>query len=294
MGTVATQVDFSVVTTAAPAAEHLSAVVLDSPHSGTDYPADFAYACDFSLLRRAEDTFVEQLYDFAPSLGVPLVHAHFPRSYLDANRNPAEIDNALFAQPWEGFVLDSPKVALGKGLIWRLLDDGLPLYSRKLKHAEVQRRIDKCWLPYHAAVKTALDAAVAAHGHVLHINCHSMPSVAGALSTGYKGEKHPDFVVGDRDGTSAHPALSAWLVKYLRAQGYSVALNHPYKGVELVRRYSNPLAGRHSIQLEINRALYMHEAELQKNAEFDELKLVLHDLVFDLVDLDIAKITRKK
>ena len=267
-----------------------TALVLDSPHSGTVYPADFAFSCDGVLLRRAEDTHVEKLYDFAPSLGVHWVEAHFPRSYLDANRNTTEIDQSLLNSPWPGAIATDAavlsKVRLGKGLIWRTLDDGLPIYNRKLSVAEVQARIKHCWQPYHAAVATAINAAHAQHGYSLHINCHSMPATASANATDFPGEKHADFVVGDRDGTTAHPALSQLICDYLRGLGYSVAYNHPYKGVELVRRYSNPSDQRHSVQLEINRKLYMNEERLTITPGFEPLKAHLRLLVELLLNTD--------
>ena len=267
-----------------------SALVLDSPHSGTLYPADFTFSCDGVVLRRAEDTHVEKLYDFAPGWGVHWVEAMFPRSYLDANRNTTEIDESLLDAPWKGPIETDAtvmsKVRLGKGLIWRTLDDGSPIYSRQLSVAEVQARIAHCWQPYHAAVAASIDAAHAQHGFSLHINCHSMPAVASSKATDFPGEKHADFVVGDRDGTTAHPALSQLICSHLRSLGYSVAYNHPYKGVELVRRYSNPAGHRHSVQLEINRKLYMNEETLEILPCFEPLKVHLQSLVGLLLKTD--------
>ena len=144
-----------------------SALVLDSPHSGTTYPPDFLYACEMSTLRHAEDTHVDKLYDFASALGVHWIEAHFPRSYLDANRNTTEIDVTLLDASWPGPVATDPKilskVRLGKGLIWRATDDGVPIYARKLSVAEVQARIAQCWQPYHAAVAQAIDEIGRAH-----------------------------------------------------------------------------------------------------------------------------------
>lgn len=269
-------------------------LVLDSPHSGTAYPADFAYACDLALLRCAEDTHVEKLYDFATGLGVHWIEAHFPRSYLDANRNTTEMDVTLLDAPWPGKVETDPKtmskVRLGKGLIWRTTDAGLPVYQRKLTVAEVRARIDNCWMPYHAAVVQAIDAAHQQHGYCIHINCHSMPAVASSNATEFPGEEHADFVVGDRDGSTAHEALSQLICRHLTGLGYSVAYNHPYKGVELVRRYSQPAQHRHSIQLEINRKLYMNEETLKVTAGFEPLKADLRSLVELLLSTDPRKL----
>ena len=267
-----------------------SALVLDSPHSGTQYPADFMFSCEALVLRRAEDTHVEKLYDFAPSLGVHWVEAHFPRSYLDANRNTTEIDETLLDALWPGAIETDvkvmSKVRLGKGLIWRTTDDGLPIYSRQLSVAEVQARIANCWQPYHAAMVSAIDTAHTRHGYSIHVNCHSMPAIASSNATDFPGEAHADFVVGDRDGTTAHPDLSQLMCEHLRGMGYSVAYNHPYKGVELVRRYGNPASQRHSIQLEINRRLYMDENTLAITPGFSPLKAHLQALVELLLKTD--------
>jgi N-formylglutamate deformylase len=269
-------------------------LVLDSPHSGVDYPEDFGHACDMPALRQAEDTHVEKLYEFAPALGAAWIEALFPRSYLDANRNTTEIDTALLDGPWPDPVETDPaalaKVRLGKGLIWRLTDDGLPIYERRLSVAEVRARIDRCWKPYHAAVRAAIDAAHQRHGYSIHLNCHSMPAVASSHATGHPGMVHADFVLGDREGTSADPRLSRAVGEYLDGLGYSVAYNHPYKGVELVRRYSDPARHRHSLQVEVNRKLYMDERTLELNDGFPALKRDLQSLVERLLSLDTLEL----
>ena len=280
--------------TPAPLVSHIAgttALVLDSPHSGTRYPADFGAALDLPTLRRAEDTHVEKIYAFAPALGVAWVEAHFPRIYLDANRDVTELDTSLLDGPWPGPLATDPavlaKVRLGKGLIWKYTDEGAPIYDRLLSVAEVQARIAQCWQPYHAAVAQAIDAAHARHGYSIHLNCHSMPAVAGRFATEFPGLEHADFVIGDRDGTTASPALSALICEHLRACGYSVEYNHPYKGVELVRRYGNPAQHRHSIQVEINRKLYMDERTLAQVPEgMARLQADLTSLVHKLLVID--------
>jgi N-formylglutamate deformylase len=265
-------------------------LVLDSPHSGTRYPDDFAHTCDRATLRRAEDTHVEKLYSFGPALGAAWIEAHFPRSYLDANRDTTEMDVDLLDAPWpEPVATDSAalsKVRLGKGLIWRYTDEGLPLYGHKLTVAEVQARIARCWQPYHAAVAQAIDAAHARHGYSLHINCHSMPAVSASHATDFPGLVHADFVVGNRDASTSSEALAQRVCDHLRGLGYSVEYNHPYKGVELVRRYGRPAEHRHSLQLEINRKLYMDEATLEMNAGFAPLQAHLRSLVELLLQTD--------
>lgn len=260
-----------------------TALVLDSPHSGTRYSGDFGYACDLRELRRAEDTHVEKLYDFAPGLGVAWLEALFPRSYLDVNRNTTEIDVSMFTEAWPDPVETDPaalvKVRLGKGLVWRFTDDGVPIYDRQFSVEEVRKRIDACWKPYHQTLARAIDEAHARHGYSIHIDCHSMPAVASSHATEFPGLVHSDFVVGDRDGTTADPRLSRLICDHLRQQGFSVDYNHPYKGVELVRRYSDPARQRHSVQLEINRKLYMDEQTLEPTEGFEALRQKLRGLV---------------
>lgn len=266
-------------------------LVLDSPHSGTVYPADFRSSCAPATLRRAEDTHVEKIYRFAPVLGVAWIEAHFPRSYLDANRDLTEVDTTLIDGEWPLPLATDPrvlsKVRLGKGLVWKFTDDGVPIYDRLLTVEEVQARIERCWKPYHAAVEQAIAGAHARHGYSIHLNCHSMPAVAASHATEFPGLAHADFVVGDRDGTTAAPALSQRICEYLRGQGFSVDYNHPYKGVELVRRYGDPARHRHSIQVEINRKLYMDEATLAiEPAGMKRLQQALRGLVDLLLATD--------
>lgn len=260
-------------------------VVLDSPHSGTCYPEDFGYDLMLSRLRPAEDTHVDLLFDQGPSLGMALLAAEFPRTYIDVNRAVDDIDHLLLASPWPQPVAASGKSRLGKGLIWRLLDDGTPIYRRHLSVSEVMGRINECWRPYHLALKTLLDQTSEVQGGVLHINCHSMPSVAGQLATDEPGLAHPDIVLGDRDGTTADPVLTQSIADAFRALGYTCWVNRPYKGVELVRAYANPAQERHSIQLEINRRLYMDEMSLELTPGFYGLKNDLFKVLTHIRDL---------
>jgi N-formylglutamate amidohydrolase len=250
-------------------------LVFDSPHSGRRYPDDFAYACAWERLRRAEDTDVDDLYAFAPSLGATLVAAEFPRSYLDPNRRAEDVDTSLIEGKWPHAVDHSPKTASGIGLIWRVLDDNSPIYARKLSVAEVERRIALCHAPYWTAVSGAVESAYARHGRVVHINCHSMPEVAGAISWVKPGTRFADVVLGDRDGTTCSPEFTRLLADAFTSEGLSVAVNDPYKGVELVKRFGRPAENRHSIQIELNRKLYMNEATRERNKNYEKLQTLL-------------------
>jgi len=247
-------------------------LVLDSPHSGTRYPDDFGAALPIEQLRASEDAFVDELYRSGPALGATLIAAEFPRCYIDPNRSLLDIDASILAAPWPGPAVPSRKTALGVGLIWRVLDSGEAIYSRKLSVDEVRRRIVEYHQPYQRAVKDALDAAHEHFGAVWHINCHSMPALSGRISEEGPGKPRADFVLGDRDGSTCEPEFTAFVADTLRAMGYDVKVNDPYKGVELVRAFSDPAAGRHSLQVEVNRKLYMDEQTRQKSAGFGKLQ----------------------
>ena len=247
-------------------------LVLDSPHSGTDYPEDFRAAVATELLRQSEDSFVDELYACAPALGATLVTANFPRSYIDPNRSFLDVDASLLDAPWPGPAIPSRKTELGIGLIWRILDSGESIYARKLSVDEVKQRIVRYHQPYQRAVKDALDAAHEHFGAVWHINCHSMPAVSGRISEEGPGKPRADFVLGDRDGSTCEPEFTAFVAKTLRDMNYEVKINDPYKGVELVRAFSDPAAQRHSLQIEVNRRLYMDERTREKNAGFEKLR----------------------
>jgi N-formylglutamate amidohydrolase len=248
-------------------------LVLDSPHSGVDFPADFDAAVSEFDLRDGEDCFVDELYLPATEHGIPLLAARTPRTYLDPNRHRGDIDLELIeGGVWPHEYAPSGKAAIGKALVWRTLDDGRPIYARKLRVDEVRSRIDRFHAPYHQALTTLIGSAHEAFGVVYHLNCHSMNSVAGKMGEGGEGTERADFVLGDRDGTTCDPAFTEFVRATLAALGYRVAVNDPYKGVELVRAYSDPRRGRHSLQVEINKRLYMDETAREKSAGFAPLQ----------------------
>lgn len=263
-------------------------IVLDSPHSGIEFPADFDAAVSEFDLRDGEDCFVDDLYRPATGHGIPLLAARAPRTYLDPNRHRGDIDLELIeGGRWPHEYVPSGKATIGKALIWRTLDDGRPIYSRRLPVDEVHARIERFHGPYHRALVELMDAAQSAFGVVYHLNCHSMNSIAGAMGEGGLGSQRADFVLGDRDGTTCDPAFTEFVRTTLAGMGYEVKVNDPYKGVELVRAYSAPKRGRHSLQVEINKRLYMDEAARERNAGFAHLQrnlMTMIDAIKDYAD----------
>ena len=262
-----------------------AALALDSPHSGVDFPADFDAALSEFDLHDGTDSFVDELYLPAVELGIPLLAARFPRTYLDPNRHRGDIDLELIeGGTWPHEYRPSGKGRIGKALVWRTLDDGRSIYSRKLSVVEVMNRIERCHAPYHRTLAQLLDTTFDQHGLVYHLNCHSMNSVAGRFGEGGEGSARADFVLGDRDGTTCDPAFTEFVRTTLASLGYEVRVNDPYKGVELVRAYSDPQRKRHSLQVEINKRLYMDEATRSKHSGFTSLQSDLQLMLAAIID----------
>lgn len=270
-------------------------VIFDSPHSGTIYPKDFNYACDFKDLQRAEDAYVNELFSAAPDHGASFLHAFFPRSYLDVNRAADDIDEELLSEPWPETaepINPTNRSHAGIGLIRRLVKPGVPVYGEKLSPADIQNRIEKYYTPYHEALENLIKTAHYNFGQSYHINCHSMPSAVSKNSfTRINPFQSPDFVLGDRNGTSCDLTFTHALRDFLKSKGYKVAINDPYKGVELVERYSAPATGRHSIQIEICRSLYMNEITCQKSKNFNKLQSDITDLISFISDYAKSNLT---
>jgi N-formylglutamate deformylase len=274
-----------------PATAHVP-MVLDSPHSGNEFPADFDALVSEDELREGEDTFVDDLYLPATELGVPLLAARFPRTYLDPNRHRGDVDLELLADAWPHEYVPSGKARIGKALVWRTLDDGRPIYARRLKADEVLRRIERMHAPYHAALRALIESTHGRFGVVYHVNCHSMNAVSGKMGEGGAGKARADFVLGDRDGTSCAPAFTEFVRATLASYGYDVRVNDPYKGVELVKAYSNPATGRHSLQIEINKRLYMDDTAFAPGAGYAALRADLARLAEAIRDYAVAAARR--
>lgn len=253
-------------------------LVFDSPHSGSLYPEDFAFCCPMPILRRAEDAYVDELFGAAPDYGATLIAAVFPRSYLDVNRAADDLDPGLLAGAWPSHLPLRPATRVG--LVRRYAQPGIPIYDRKLRPDDVLARIEHYHAPYHRALDEACDRLHDEFGAVWHINCHSMPST-GNRQMGRKGE-HGDFVLGDRDGTTCDGEFTDFVAVMLRGMGYEVHVNDGYKGVEIVRRQGRPAERRHSLQIEIDRALYMDQRVLEKNGGFEQVKADLEKLTREL------------
>lgn len=257
-------------------------LVFNSPHSGRNYPSTFLAASrlDAHTLRRSEDAFVEELFGFVADLGAPLLHAHFPRAYLDVNREPYELDPILFRDGLPHYAnTQSVRVVGGLGTIARIVSESDEIYREPLSVEAALERISRLYTPYHETISALLLEAKREFGLAVLIDCHSMPSSPTADRTAGR----PDFVLGDRFGTSCSGELTRLAASTLEAQGYAVALNKPYAGGYITEHYGRPHKAQHVLQIEINRALYMNETSFAKSQDFDRLREGLQTMVRGLI-----------
>jgi len=263
-------------------------LVLASPHSGRNYPQEFIAQASLSeaVLRQSEDCFVDRLVAAAPDLGVPLIAAQFPRVYVDPNREPAELDQEMFATRLAAPVnAVSPRVLAGLGVIPRLAANEQEIYRRKLDVAEAEQRLGLFYRPYHRALTELIQQTRRQFGLCVLLDCHSMPS-AGAWMDGPHSRQRidVDYVLGDCFGAACAERITAAAEACLGERGAKVRRNNPYSGGYVAQAYGKPAQGVHVLQLEINRALYMDEATLEPGAGFAAIQDLMATLIQRLSD----------
>ncbi len=275
--------DLSLSSDAAPFAFRLcsptvqtSPVIFASPHSGRYYPAEFVAASrlDADALRRSEDGYVDALFDCGPRLGAPLLAAHYARAFCDLNREPYELDPNMFSGPLPPQAnIRSPRVAAGLGTIARTVGAGVEIYRGKLRVSEIERRLACCYHPYHQQLAQLVQATQNMFGWSLVVDCHSMPSVG--VPVWHDGPV--DVVLGDSHGLACSPAITQLVENTFTEKGYRVVRNSPYAGGYTTCHYGCPKMGSHSIQIEINRSLYLDERTQTPGNRFDQ---VVSDIEF--------------
>jgi N-formylglutamate amidohydrolase len=256
---------------ARPAANLLTPVICASPHSGRIYPPAMLAASqlDCRAIRRSEDAFVDALIAAAPEHGHTLIAAEMARAFIDVNREPWELDPAMFEDELPPFArARTARVAAGLGAIARIVCEGQEIYARKLTFAEAETRVRRVHQPYHAQLDALIAEARARHGLAILLDWHSMPAAA---AHGRSGESC-DIVLGDRFGAACAGALADVVERELAGRGYRVARNAPYAGGYTTEHYGRPGRRIHALQIELNRALYFDEAELRPTPGFERLK----------------------
>lgn len=245
-------------------------IIFNSPHSGSVYPEQFLSASriDLAALRRSEDSFMDELIAGLSHRGFPTVSVNFPRSYVDVNREPYELDPRMFSGRLPSFAnTRSMRVAGGLGTIPRVVGDGQEIYRERLSVEDALARIEALYKPYHRALRRLINKAHQAFGTAVVVDCHSMPSVGVSRDE----PRRPDVVIGDRYGTSCAPLLADMVEETMSRLGYSVGRNKPYAGGFITEHYGNPASGLHTVQLELNRAIYMDERRRERSARFAQV-----------------------
>lgn len=263
--------------------------VFNSPHSGSIYPLPFLAAArlDLTTLRRSEDSFVDDLFAGVVRRGFPMMRAHFPRCYVDVNREPYELDPRMFDGRLPSFAnTRSMRVAGGLGTVARVVGDAQEIYDQRIPVDDAMRRIEGLYKPYHRALRRLVTRTHREFGAAILVDCHSMPSTASH----HDERPRADVVLGDRYGTSCVAAISEAVEAALRDFGYSVSRNKPYAGGFITEHYGNPPAGLHAIQLEINRALYMDERRFERTAHFARVAGDLEALAERLASIPITNL----
>jgi N-formylglutamate amidohydrolase len=262
-------------------------IIFNSPHSGSVYPKAFLNASriDLEALRRSEDSFMDELIEDLVDDGFPVARVHFPRSYIDVNREPYELDPRMFTGRLPSFAnTRSMRVAGGLGTIPRVVGDGQEIYRERISIEDALHRIETLYKPYHRALRRLINQAHQSFGAAIVVDCHSMPSVGVSRDE----PKRPDIVVGDRYGTSCAPLIAAVVEETMVARGYSVGRNKPYAGGFITEHYGNPASGLHAVQVELNRAIYMDERQRLRSERFSGVAEDLARLACALAQVPLA------
>ena len=257
----------------------LSGIVIASPHSGRNYLSSVKEQSilDPITLRSSEDAFVDELMDFAPALGIPLICSEIPRAFVDLNRGRDELDPAII----EGIKPNrqNPRVMSGLGVIPRVVANGKEIYSGKLSKEAAIERLENFWDPYHSKLAELLDRARQQFGYSILIDTHSMPHEA--ILNASSSFRTSQIVLGDRYGATCAPEIINDLIKLISKNGLRASRNIPFSGAYIVQKYGSPGLNRHAIQLEIDRSIYMDERKIQKLEKFHKLKNKLQNIMRD-------------
>ena len=257
----------------------MSPLVVSVPHAGTRIPAEdeALIVADQRTMLRDADLHVDKLYSKAAELGAAYLGCTVSRYVLDVNRAPDDVDARLCPE-WPNGGSNS------KSLIWRLSTDGTEVQGRRLTKAEVDSRIERVHVPYHAKLKALLDERRARFGYAVLLEAHSMPSV-GRSEHSDTGERRADVVPGDNHGKACAPGLTQLVVDHFKSHDFGIVLNKPYSGGWNTRHYGQPAEGVHAIQVELNRGLYLHEeVPYWAGGPALELQRVCTELMVKLLD----------
>ena len=262
-------------------------VIFASPHSGAVYAQDFLSqtVLDRLQIRSSEDAFVDRLLAASALCGAALLAAEVPRAFVDLNRAPDELDPAVI----EGIARapHNPRISSGLGVIPRVVSGGRAIYRGKLPRVEAEARIARFWHPYHRALRDLIETTHGQFGQAILIDCHSMPHEA-LEHHNRPGRALPEIVLGDRFGAAAAPWVMGTVEQAFVDEGFRVSRNTPFAGAFIAQSYGRPSAGRHVVQVEIDRSLYMDESLVQPLPDFESFAARIGRVVARLADIGRA------
>lgn len=256
---------------------------VDVSKSGTDYPKEFRTTVPFTTLHDNVSMHVEDIFGDAPQLGATMLYCCYAAAYVDCNRNELDLDPAIVDGEWPVPLQPTPRTLLGHGLIKTKSRYSEPIYDRKLTVAEITERLNRFHRPYHREMRRIVDDLYSRFGVLRHISGHCM-SATGAPTHMDGGKARADFCICNRHGVTASPGFMELVVETLRSYGYSVTVNDPYPGNELIRRYGDPARGIESIHFEINKKLYMDTSTFRKTEGFARIKADVNRLMQTVIE----------
>lgn len=261
-----------------------TSVVFASPHSGRHYSKAFMTqtVLDPLEIRSSEDAFIDLLVGCATGFGAPLIHAHYPRAYLDLNRASDELDPAVVENVRS--VAHNPRILSGLGVIPRVVANGRAIYRGKLPLTEAKARIEHVWRPYHTRLQDVLTDTRVKFGEVILMDMHSMPHEASD-SVSQTNIARPEVVLGDRFGTAADHEIMERVESVFLNAGLKVSRNAPFAGAYIVQNYGRPSQHQHALQIEIDRSLYMNERYVRPNENFDKFQKLMTQVVCELTNI---------
>lgn len=249
-------------------------MLLSVPHAGRDYP-DWLLSLSRkgrASLASLEDPLVDRLVWRALGRGPAAVIAQTPRAAVDCNRGEDEIDPAM-VEAHRG-PRPSPRARGGLGIVPSRTAAHGHLWRRAISRAELDRRLDQAYRPYHDAIQQQLSLLVDRFGCALLLDCHSMPPAGSA----------PAIIFGDRFGRSAAPWLMAEALGVTTEAGFTAGANDPFAGGHILERHASPTDGIHAIQIEVDRRCYLTSAG-EAGAQFDEISRLIESLAVRLGQL---------
>jgi N-formylglutamate amidohydrolase len=259
-------------------------IIYNCPHSGENFPDGFFKNTDLDIntLLLSSDSFVDELFSEASENGSVIMSNNYSRSFIDTNREAFELDPSMFSgEITKNLNANSMKVKLGYGSIAKYAFTQLPIYKDKIPFQQALDRLEKYYFPVHQQLNAIQNEDIENFGYSLLVDCHSMPSYE-FLGQNSNLPLQPDIVLGDFHGRSCNSKITEFLINHFRRYDLSVSTNSPFAGGYNTQHYGNPDLGKHAIQIEIKKSLYMDEKERCINQFFEPVKIIMSLLCYHL------------